>query len=77
MESLGIPIWIGRNRNQPVFASWYDDIDWFLKKGKELKAPHHANAAALCDDYITAHNIIPNTSNSSFMVAIYIQILFD
>jgi hypothetical protein len=31
---------------------------------------------AICN-YITIYNIIPNTSNSSFVVAIYIQILLD
>ena len=41
-----------------------------VRKGKELKAPHYANTAI--HDYITACDIIPNTSNSSFVVAIYI-----
>ena len=40
--------------------------------GEELKAPHYASAAALCDDDMTIYNIIPNTSNSFFVVAIYI-----
>ena len=44
-----------------------------VRKGKELKAPHYASAA-VTRDYITTHNIIPNTNNSSFVVAIYIQI---
>ena len=43
-----------------------------MREGEELKAPRHASAAASCDDYVTTYNIIPNTSNSSFMVAIYI-----
>jgi hypothetical protein len=42
-----------------------------VKKGEELKAFCYASAAAICD-YITAYDIIPNTSNSSFVVAIYI-----
>jgi hypothetical protein len=37
-----------------------------VRKGEELKAPRYASAAALCDDYMTIYNIIPNTSNSSF-----------
>ena len=40
------------------------------RKGKELKAPRHASAAATRDNTC----LIPNTSNSFFMVAIYIQI---
>ena len=75
LESPGIPIQIGQNRSQPVFASWYDDIDFDFKKGvrkgEELKAPRYASAAATCD-YITTRDIIPNTGNSSFVVAIYI-----
>jgi hypothetical protein len=47
-----------------------------VRKGKELKAPHYASAAAI-HNYITTHNIIPNTGNSSFVVAIYIQIPLD
>ena len=43
-----------------------------VREGKELKALYYTNTAALCDDYITIYNIIPNTSNSSFVVAIYI-----
>ena len=42
-----------------------------VRKGKELKAPRYASAAAT-RDYITARDIIPNTGNSSFIVAIYI-----
>ena len=41
-----------------------------VRKGEELKAPHYTSAAIY--DYITIHNIIPNTSNSSFVVTIYI-----
>ena len=63
LESPGIPIWIGQNRSQPVFASWYDDVDCFLwkgvRKGEELKAFHYASAAAI-RDYIIACDIIPN-----------------
>ena len=44
-----------------------------VRKGEELKVPHYASAAAI-RDYITTRNIIPNTNNSSFVVAIYIQI---
>jgi hypothetical protein len=43
-----------------------------VREGEELKAPRYASAAALCDDHVTIYNIIPNTSNSSFIVAIYI-----
>ena len=43
-----------------------------MRKGKEFKAFYYANAAALCDDYITIYNIIPNISNFFFVVAIYI-----
>ena len=44
-----------------------------MRKGEELKAPRYASAAATLD-YIPTRDIIPNTSNSSFIVAIYIQI---
>ena len=44
-----------------------------VRKGEEFKAPHYASAAAI-HNYITTYNIIPNTSNFSFMVAVYIQI---
>ena len=77
LESPGIPIRIGQNRSQPVFASWYDDVDCSSKKGvrkgEELKAPRYASAT-LTRDYIITRDIIPNTGNSSFVVAIYIQI---
>ena len=53
-----------------------------MRKGEELKAPRHASAAAtrngnlLSRDgnlpYVTATCLIPDTSNSSFIVAIYI-----
>ena len=53
-----------------------------IREGKELKAPRHASAAATRDGnlplrngslpYVTATCLIPNTSNSSFIVAIYI-----
>ena len=43
-----------------------------LKKGKELKALYYTNITALYDDYVIIYNIIPNTGNSSFVVAIYI-----
>ena len=48
-----------------------------MRKGEELKAPRYASAAALYDDYVTTRDIIPNTSNSFFVVAIYIQIPLD
>jgi hypothetical protein len=58
-----------------------------VRESKELKAPRHASAAATRDSnlpsrdgklpYMTAICLIPDTSNSSFMVAIYIQILLD
>ena len=47
-----------------------------VRKGEELKAPRYASAAAT-RDYIIARDIIPNTGNSSFVVAIYIQIPLD
>ena len=53
-----------------------------MREGKELKAPRHASVAATRDGnllsrdgslpYITATYLIPDTSNSSFIVAIYI-----
>ena len=58
-----------------------------MREDEELKAPRHASAAAArdgnllsCDGsllYLTATCFIPNTSNSSFMVIINIQILLD
>ena len=70
MVSPGIPIRIGQDRSQTVCAGWYDGY-WFLigmREGEELKAPRHASAAATRD-----HTwYIPDTGNSSFMVAIYI-----
>ena len=58
-----------------------------MRKGEELRAPRHASAAATRDGnlplrngslpYLMATCLIPNTSNSSFVVAIYIQILLD
>ena len=82
LVSLGIPIQIGRNRSQPVFASWYDDVNWLLervRKGEELKAPRHASAAALCDDYVTTYDIIPNTiyTYNSFYYLYYFIILIS
>ena len=47
-----------------------------MRKGEELKAPRYTNAA-VTRDYITTRDIIPNTGNSSFVVAIYIQILLN
>ena len=51
-----------------------------VREGEELKAPRHASAAATRDGnlpsrdgklpYVTANCLIPNTSNSSFVVAI-------
>ena len=70
LELLGIPIWIGQNRSQPVFASWYDDVDCDIikrgKEGEELKTPHYASTAAIYN-YIITYNIIPNTNNFSFV----------
>jgi len=53
-----------------------------MRKGEELKAPRHASAAAIRDGnlpsrdgsllYVTANCLIPDTGNSSFMVALYI-----
>jgi hypothetical protein len=51
-----------------------------MRKGEELKAPRHASAAATRDGslpYVTANCLIPDTSNSSFIVALYIQILLN
>ena len=58
-----------------------------MREGEELKAPRHASAAATCNGnlpsrdgklpYITAICLIPDTGNSSFIVAIYIQILLN
>ena len=47
-----------------------------VRKGKEFKASRYASAATT-RDYITTRDIIPNTGNSSFVVAIYIQIPLD
>ena len=30
-----------------------------MRKGEELKAPHHASAAATHDDYMTTRDIVP------------------
>jgi hypothetical protein len=53
-----------------------------MRKGEELKAPRHTSTAATRDGnlpsrdgslpYLTATYLIPDTSNSSFIVAIYI-----
>ena len=53
-----------------------------VREGEELKAPRYASAAATRNGklpsrdgnlpYVTANCLIPNTGNSSFMVAIYI-----
>ena len=53
-----------------------------MREGEELKAPRHTSAAAARNGnlplyngklpYITAICLIPDTSNSSFIVAIYI-----
>ena len=58
-----------------------------MSEGEELKAPRHASAAETCDGnlllrdgslpYVTATCLIPDTGNSSFMVAIYIYILLN
>ena len=58
-----------------------------MREGEKLKAPRHASAAATRDGnlpsrdgklpYVTAICLIPDTSNSSFVVAIYIQILLN
>ena len=31
-----------------------------MRKGKELKAPYYTSAMALCNNYVTIYNIIPN-----------------
>ena len=53
-----------------------------MREGEELRAPRHASVAATRDGnlllrdgslpYVTATYLIPDTSNSSFIVAIYI-----
>ena len=53
-----------------------------IREGEELKAPRHASAAATRDGnspsrdgslpHLTATYLIPDTGNSSFIVAIYI-----
>ena len=48
-----------------------------MREGEELKAPRHASAAASYDDHVTTRDIIANTGNSSFVVAIYIYILLN
>ena len=45
-----------------------------VKKGEQLKAFRYASTAALCNDYVTIYNIIPNTyPNRHF----YIKNLFS
>jgi len=46
-----------------------------MREGEEPKAPRHASDGSL--PYVTATCLIPDTGNSSFVVAIYIQILLD
>jgi hypothetical protein len=58
-----------------------------IREGEELKAPRHASAAATRGGnlpsrdgslpYLTATCLIPDTSNSSFIAAIYRQILLN
>ena len=58
-----------------------------MREDEELKAPRHASAAATRNGnlplrngslpYLMATCLIPNTSNSSFVVAVYIQILLN
>jgi hypothetical protein len=58
-----------------------------MREDEELKALRHANAAATRDGnlplydgsllYMTVTCLIPDTGNSSFVAAIYIQILLD
>ena len=53
-----------------------------MREGEELKAPRYASTAAIHNSnlplrdgsllYVTATCLIPDTSNSSFIVAIYI-----
>ena len=40
-----------------------------MRKGKELKVPYYASAAAARNNYVP----IPNTGNFFFIIAIYIQ----
>jgi hypothetical protein len=51
-------------------------IQLLIEKGKdkEPKVSYHASAAATRDDYVTTTCLIPNTGNSSFIVAIYIHL---
>ena len=41
-----------------------------MRKGEELKAPHYASAAAICD-YITIYNISPNNRLTPLYFKIY------
>src|SRR2546423_4921871 len=44
-----------------------------MRRVEELKAPHRASAAVSRNDHVTTAFPIPDTGNSSFVVAIYIQ----
>ena len=47
----------------------------YRERGKELKVPHHTSTAAVNDSNLPQiMAFIPNTGNSSFVVAIYIQL---
>jgi hypothetical protein len=58
-----------------------------MRESEEFKAPRYASAAATYNGNLPSHDgkllyimaicLIPNTSNSSFVVTIYIQILLD
>ena len=39
-----------------------------MRKGEELKAFCYASAAALCDDYVTTYNIIPNNNRATALI---------
>ena len=62
LKSPGIPIQIGQNCSQPVFASWYNNIDCNngrrVKKGEEFKALYYTSAMASCNDYVTIRDYI-------------------
>ena len=45
-----------------------------LRKGEEFKAFYYTSIMALCNNYITIYNIIPNTNSSFFVYRIAINI---
>ena len=45
-----------------------------MRKGEELKASRYASAAALCNDYVTTYNIIPNNTFKLIIINLFISI---